>query len=120
MLKTGLFLLGLALVGASAPSASAADWWPADLTVKKDGKDVAIKYSPLPSASKKWRICMLLPHMKDGYMVALNYGAVEEAKREGVELTTLLAGGFDQLPKQISQFDDCLTSKADAVVVMSI
>jgi periplasmic protein TorT len=120
MHKKGLVLLGLGFCSLPLQAAWAADWWPADLTVQKDGKDVSLQYTPLTSASKKWQICMLLPHMKDGYMVALNYGAVEEAKRQGVALTTLLAGGYDQLPKQISQFDDCIASKADAVIVMSI
>jgi len=99
--------------------AYAADAWPAfELTAGEGGKTVS--YSPPAKAEKKWSICALVPHMKDSYWVAVNYGLVSEAERLGVALTVFQAGGYDQLPKQVSQFDDCIAAKADAILVAPI
>jgi periplasmic protein TorT len=68
-------------------------------------------------ASKPWNICVLFPHMKDTFWVAVDYGIVEEAKREGVNMTLYQAGGYENLPKQLSQFDDCMAANFDAIVV---
>ena len=60
---------------------------------------------------------MLFPHMKDTFWVAVDYGIVEEAKRMGVNMTLYQAGGYENLPKQLSQFDDCMAGNFDAIVV---
>ena len=100
----------------------AADWWP--FTVVPDGPDkkpmAPIEYVPLEKASKKWNLCVLFPHLKDSYWVASNYGIVDEARRLGVRAYTFQAGGYDQLPKQLSQFDDCLASNPDAILIGAI
>jgi protein TorT len=91
-------------------SAVAKDWWP--FSVVPDGPNkTPIQYAPLPKAEKKWNLCVLFPHLKDSYWVASNYGIVQEAERLGVHAYTFQAGGYDQLPKQLSQFDDCVASK---------
>ena len=100
-------------------SASAQEWWP--FTLVPDGAEsTEIQYEPLEKASEKWDLCVLFPHLKDSYWVASNYGIVQEAKRLGVRAYTFQAGGYDQLPKQLSQFDDCLASKPDAILVSAI
>ena len=55
--------------------------------------------------------------MKDTFWVAVDYGVVEEAKRMGVNMTLYQAGGYENLPKQLSQFDDCLAGNFDAIVI---
>ncbi len=55
--------------------------------------------------------------MKDTFWVAVDYGVVEEAKREGVNMTLYQAGGYENLPKQLAQFDDCMAGPFDAIVV---
>ena len=75
------------------------------------------EYTPLEKASKPWNICVLFPHMKDTFWVAVDYGVVEEAKRMGVNMTLYQAGGYENLPKQLSQFDDCLSGNFDAIVI---
>jgi len=82
---------------------------------KPDSIDIA--YVPLQKASKPWQICALYPHLQDSYWVALNYGVIEEAKRLGVKVSVFQAGGYTALPRQISQYDDCLASGADAILV---
>ena len=111
-----------ALVLASAP-ASAADWWPFKVNAAKDGdlKNVGpIDYVPLGKAGKAWNLCVLFPHLKDSYWVSVDYGIIQEAKRLGIKVTVLQAGGYDALPKQLSQYDDCVASGADAILVGAI
>ena len=49
--------------------------------------------------------------------MAVDYGVVEEARRQGVNMTVYQAGGYENLPKQLSQFDDCLAGNFDAIVI---
>jgi protein TorT len=118
MMKTWI---GAALAVAAfcaAPAAHAADqWWPVKVNDMDSGKAVPTDYVPLPKASKPWNICVLFPHMKDTFWVAVDYGIVEEAKREGVNMTLYEAGGYENLPKQLAQFDDCMAGNFDAIVV---
>nr|WP_246413193.1 TMAO reductase system periplasmic protein TorT [Methylobacterium brachythecii] len=98
----------------------AAPWWPAKTYDLSDGTPIETDYVPLPKAEKKWNICVLFPHLKDSLWVAANYGIVEEAKRLGVKVTLFQAGGYENLPKQLSQFDDCVASKSDAIITGAI
>ncbi|MBP6616510.1 MAG: TMAO reductase system periplasmic protein TorT [Burkholderiaceae bacterium] len=115
------------IIGASLAwqNASAANWFPykAEATEPAfavDGKKVLMDYSPLAKASKKWDICVSFPHMKDAYWLGVNYGVVEEAKRQGVKLNLVEAGGYTNLSKQISQIEDCVARGANAVVIGAI
>ncbi len=118
-MKWAMAALGLALL--SGGQANAQDkWWPIKVFDATSGKNVPVEYSPLPKAAKPWKICVLFPHMKDSFWVAVAYGIVEEAKRMGVNMTLYEAGGYENLPKQLSQFDDCMASGFDAIVVGAI
>ena len=66
-----------------------------------------ITYRPLEQASQKWRICASYPHLKDSYWLSVNYGMVEEAKRLGVALRVVEAGGYPNLDRQIAQITEC-------------
>lgn len=66
-----------------------------------------IQYSPLEKASRKWRLCASYPHLKDSYWLSVNYGMVEEAKRLGVSLEVVEAGGYPNVERQISQVTEC-------------
>ena len=92
-------------------------WWPAKVYDFDSGAKKVVEYTPLEKASKPWNICVLFPHMKDTFWVAVDYGVVEEAKRMGVNMTLYQAGGYENLPKQLSQFDDCMAGNFDAIVV---
>ncbi len=107
----------------AAGAAEAKDWWPFKIAAAKDGdlKQVHdIEYTPLEKAEKPWNLCVLYPHMQDSYWVSVNYGLIEEAKRLGVKVSAFQAGGYTALPKQISQYDDCLASGADAILIAPI
>jgi protein TorT len=100
--------IGLVATGALLTTAFAAhaETWSFPVYQMKDGQKTEITSTPLEKAEKKWNICVLFPHLKDSSWVAVAYGVVEEAKRLGVQMTLLQAGGYENLPKQISQWDD--------------
>lgn len=79
-------------------------------------------YNAIPAdlVSKRWKICFAAPHISDPYWVAVNYGAVEEARRLGVDLDVYEAGGYTELSKQLNQIDDCVASGAEAIVIGAI
>lgn len=107
-------------------------WWYPSLFVDCDGPDTDKKgcngpakegvYNAIPSnlVSKSWRICVALPHLKDPYWVAVDYGVAEEAKRLNVDLDVYEAGGYTELSKQLNQIDDCVAGGAQAVVIGAI
>lgn len=115
----GLVAAGAVLAVAFGAQAQEKKWSFPILEVK-DGQKVETVYEPLDKAERKWNICVLFPHMKDSFWVAVAYGVVEEAKRLGVQMTLLQAGGYENLPKQISQWDDCVASGAQAIVTGAI
>ncbi len=119
--KTSLMLgtvTALALLG--APAAQAEDWWPIKVYDASSGSNQEINYEPLAKAAKPWKLCVLFPHMKDSFWVAVAYGIVEEAKRQNVNMTLFEAGGYENLPRQLSQFDDCMAGGYDAIIVGAI
>lgn len=116
-------LLACTVLAGSAGAAAAQDWWPFAIDAAKGGdltKVENIEYSPLEKAEKPWNLCVLFPHLQDSYWLSVNYGIAEEAKRLGVKFTLLQAGGYSNLPKQISQYDDCLAAGADAILIGAI
>ncbi len=121
-----LFAAGLLLMG-GVSAAQSQDWWPievfdlGDLTADEfDALETlpeTVDYVPLEKASQKWHICVLFPHMKDSYWVSVNYGVMDEARRLGIKATLFSAGGYTELNKQISQFDDCMALNPDAILI---
>ena len=121
---TGL-LATAALTAAGASGANADSWYPAAVQVwepafNMDSPRRDIKYTPLEKASQKWEICVSFPHMKDAYWLGVNYGVTEEAKRLGVKMQVVEAGGYTELAKQIAQIEDCVAAGAQAVVIGAI
>jgi periplasmic protein TorT len=79
-----------------------------------------VDYEPLDQAAEKWDLCVSFPHMKDAYWMAVDYGVVDEAQRQGVRLQLVEAGGYTNLNAQISQIEDCVAAGADAVIIGAI
>ncbi len=107
-------------LAATSALAAGDDWWPFEVEVGKPGSGNKVAYEPLEKASKKWHICTLYPHLKDSWWLAINYGQVSEAERQGIKLTVFEAGGYTNLNKQLSQLDDCVALGADAILVSVI
>ena len=77
----------------------------------------AIAYQPLTKARKPWTLCASYPHLKDSYWLSVNYGMVEEARRLGVRLRVVEAGGYPNVERQIAQVRDCVKDGADVLVL---
>jgi protein TorT len=112
--------LGLLVSGGPAGAGSLAKWWPLKVIDASSGTDVMAEYTPLEKAQKPYNICVLLPHLKDSFFVGADYGLTEEARRQGVNMTVYEAGGYENLNRQLSQFDDCLAAHADAIISTGI
>ncbi|MCW8330758.1 TMAO reductase system periplasmic protein TorT [Photobacterium sp. SDRW27] len=80
----------------------------------------SLKYQPLKTASKAWKICAVYPHLKDSYWLSVNYGMVEHAKELGVKLKVLEAGGYPNLAKQQAQILDCRQWGAEAIILGTV
>ena len=77
-------------------------------------------YAPLEKASKPWRICASIPHLKDDYWTAVNFGLIDEARRLGAGLQLYEAGGYDELETQRKQIEECMDSGAEGLIVSAI
>jgi len=105
--------------------AGAQDWFPFPVEVWDPPFDVSSPrkqqdYVPLGEATGDWRIGVSFPHMKDAYWLAVNYGIVDEARRLGVGLDLVQAGGYEHLDRQIEQIREQAASGIDGVVIASI
>lgn len=79
-----------------------------------------VDYTPLARASKPWKICASYPHLKDSYWLSVNFGMVEEARRLGVRLHVVEAGGYPNIERQIAQVRDCVADGADALALGTV
>jgi len=118
-----LLLAGVAMMATPAFAADA--WYPYDAqevtpAFSTDGETTDMTYEALDKAEKPWNICVSFPHMKDAYWLGVDYGVVEEAKRLGVKLNVVEAGGYTELNNQINQIEDCVSGGADAVIIGAI
>ena len=79
-----------------------------------------VRYRPLEAASRRWRLCVSYPHMKDAYWLNVNYGMVQEARRLGVTMELVEAGGYPNLQRQLAQIERCVREGADALIVGAV
>src|SRR6185436_7717025 len=125
--RSACWSISLACLVVPLVAASAEDkpWYPFPVQVwdppfNMDSPRKDVDYTPVEKAAEKWNICVSFPHMKDAYWLAVDYGVAEEAKRQGVKMTLLEAGGYTNLNKQISQIEDCVVNGAQAVIIGAI
>jgi periplasmic protein TorT len=101
-------------------------WYPAQIDVwlppfNTEHQHELQQYTPPGRASRPWRICASIPHLKDDYWLAVNFGLVNEARRMGVALNLYEAGGYENLATQQSQIAECVArNKADALIIGAI
>ena len=77
-------------------------------------------YERLSGAKKQWRVCVSIPHLKDPYWAAVNFAMIDEARRLGVAVRLLEAGGYANLKVQRKQIGDCMASGGEALIVSAI
>ena len=123
MAKLRVLLLAAVLAcGGLVDSGLAGQTWQVDTWVPPfdyQGARRTVDYAPLERARKPWRLCASYPHLKDSYWLSVNYGMVEQARRIGVKLRVVEAGGYPNLDRQIAQVKAC-TADADALIVGTV
>ena len=124
---TSLFSLVIFVTLLALPTAMAEDaWYPAQIDVwsppfNTEHQREIQQYTPPGHASRPWRICASIPHLKDDYWLAVNFGLVNEAKRMGVALNLYEAGGYENLATQQSQIAECVAkNNAQALIIGAI
>src|ERR1700726_2902520 len=124
---TSLFSSVIVATLLTLPTAIAQDvWYPAEIDVwspplNTKHQHTLQQYMPPAHASRPWRICASIPHLKDDYWLAVNFGLVTEAKRLGVTLSLYEAGGYENLATQQSQIAECMAKdNAQALIVAAI
>ncbi|MFO1160911.1 MAG: TMAO reductase system periplasmic protein TorT [Reyranellaceae bacterium] len=114
-----LFLLVGGVVRAEADSRPlAVDVWTPPFNTEH--RRVTRDFVPPTKASRPWRICAVIPHLKDDYWLAVNFGLVSEAKRLGVSLNVYEAGGYENVAVQRRQIADCIAAGSDALVIGAV
>lgn len=118
MKKLLLPLLSLALAGTAHAQQWTVDTWsPAYDFSNSPSK---LQYQALDKASKKWKLCVVFPHLKDPYWVATNFGVATHARKLGVAMDLFEAGGYGNLDKQIEQIQNCAAGDYDAILLGSV
>jgi periplasmic protein TorT len=107
---------------ASPAETSSTETWPVDAWTPPfdyNGRAERILYEPLRKSSRPWRLCASYPHLKDSYWLSVNAGMVEHAKRLGVRLVVVEAGGYPNLARQIAQVTAC-AAQSDALIIGTV
>jgi len=119
-------VLTAALAGAALalawPSTAGAAEWPVTVWLKPfdfSGPSEDTTYTALERAQRPWSVCAAYPHLKDSYWLSVNYGMVEHARRLGIRLQVVEAGGYPNLDRQIAQVKECAKS-ADALILGAV
>lgn len=76
--------------------------------------------SPFVQAQTPWKLCAIYPHLKDSYWLSINYGMVEEAKHQAVELTVYESGGYPNADRQTEQIKQCVLNGSDAIILGTV
>ncbi len=104
---------------------AASIWYPVEVDVwdppfNSKQQRTSHRYMPLEKASRHWNICVSIPHLKDAYWLAVNYGLIAEARRLNVGLSLYEAGGYEHLDVQRRQIEDCLAKDTDGLIISAI
>lgn len=114
---------GVLLVPIQGPAVDGARPFPVDVwepPFNQQRQHVRKQYVPLTHASKEWRVCASIPHLKDDYWLAVNAALIQGARRLGVRLDLFEAGGYEHLDMQKHQIVDCMSKGADGLIVGAI
>ncbi|MCW2599669.1 MAG: monosaccharide transporter substrate-binding protein family [Frankiales bacterium] len=105
--SSGSKAAGATSSGQPEPTASASP--PASLPIAK--------VVPGLKANKPYRIAVLFPNAGDPYFQQKAYGYRNEAAKVGATVTFFDAGGYANIEKQISQIENVVQQKFDAIAI---
>ncbi|WP_144203793.1 TMAO reductase system periplasmic protein TorT [Shewanella sp. KCT] len=118
-------LNGLAISAGLAISvtANASETWSLERRTPYNAKLQQVEtlsYRPLSAAKRPWRLCALVPHLKDAYWIGIDYGLVTRAQTLGVALELFEAGSYYGKVKQLEQLEHCMKSDFDAILLGTV
>lgn len=114
-----ILVAALTLIVCARPTLSAEEkWYPFEVeSVYPWGDTIVEDFNPPKKASRPYKLGVSVIHLKDPYYVNMAYGLVSEAESLGCELKLLAAGGYDDLPTQISQVENLVQVGIDALLL---
>jgi len=120
-----MLLLMMIVLSLMSETGAQEQWFPHRVEVWEPAFDMdspryETDYIPSEQAQKKWNICVSFPHMKDAYWLAVNFGVAAEARRLGVHIDLVEAGGYQNLDVQVAQVGECVANGADGLILASI
>ncbi len=114
----GLAALLLSPASSAAPAAEILRWEP---PFSYSSPATRQPYAAPAKARRAWKLCVVVPHLKDAYWLAVNYGMIDEARRLGVSMQVLEAGGYPNLARQRSLVQACAeAADMDAVILGTV
>jgi ABC-type sugar transport system, periplasmic component len=78
------------------------------------------EYARPAKPAKQYTIGVLLPMLSNPHFVAQLYGYIDEADKLGAKVIWFDAGGYQYLDKQLSQMEDLIASKVDAIILVAV
>jgi len=78
------------------------------------------EYPRPPKPSRQYTIGIVLPHLSNPHFVGQAYGYIDEAHELGAKVALLEAGGYQHLDRQISQIEDLVADKVDAIILVAV
>jgi ABC-type sugar transport system substrate-binding protein len=114
-------LCGLVLAGCGGRPASTTETTAAaGVPRQASGPEPGGAYPRPPRPSRSYTLGVVVPHLSNPHFVGQAYGYIDEAEKLGAKVTLLEAGGYQYLDKQISQIEDLVASKVDAIILVAI
>jgi ABC-type sugar transport system substrate-binding protein len=117
-------LAALAMFGCGRGTQPSNEATPAAAAISSTGAGISAapvtEYARPPKPSKQYRIGVAIPHLANPHYVGQAYGYIDEAQQLGAQVTLLEAGGYEHLDKQVSQVEDLIASKVDAIILAAI
>ncbi|CAN7784082.1 TMAO reductase system periplasmic protein TorT [Caballeronia sp. LjRoot34] len=122
LLKCSLLFAGFLLAFGDTAMAKTSEDWSIPVTNTINGAQVDGVWTPIAKnkITRPWHLCVLLPHLKDSYWMAVDYGVTSEASRDRATMQVYEAGGYGNLSTQLNQMDNCIAQRADAIVIGAI
>jgi ABC-type sugar transport system substrate-binding protein len=112
---------GLTLAACGGKPTPTSDGTPgAGLRREGSGPEPGGEYPRPAKPSRSYRLGVVVPHLSNPHFVGQAYGYIDEAEALGAKVTVLEAGGYQYLDKQISQVEDLVASRVDAIILVAI
>jgi len=116
-----IVLAAVVIVGCGRGAQNSQEAAPAATSAPAATATPAVTDYPRPAKpSKAYRLGVSIPHLANPHYVGQAYGYIDEAQNLGAQVTLLEAGGYEHLDRQVSQIEDLIASKVDAIIIAAV